>query len=146
MIQGLTVVKLNSEMSDSGRQTELPALNYGDGATLHQKLFYCYPGAVHAWYEQSENSLQVCCPRGHLQVVLFDAREQSKSFGALIELHIGEHQLTSLSIPAGVCYGWKACGPDTALVLTGGNDPAAATPRYDLSVDFIPYRWQAGDR
>ena len=81
-----------------------------------------------------------CRPR----IVLYDARTESPSFGALEVLHLGSHDRALVSIPAGVYHAVQNVGDGEAAFV---NLPSAPYDHDDpdkhrlpLDNDVIPYR------
>jgi dTDP-4-dehydrorhamnose 3,5-epimerase len=56
-----------------------------------------------------------------LQVVLYDLRESSPSFGKLNTLFVGTLRPWKLRIPPGVAHGYKVVGIDTCLLVYAMN-------------------------
>jgi dTDP-4-dehydrorhamnose 3,5-epimerase len=87
--------------------------------------------------------------QGLVKIVLYDAREHSKSKGRLMELHAGDARPCLIVVPPGIWHGMQSLGDIDALVL---NCPTEAynysnPDHYRLPFDSpeIPYVWKLSD-
>ncbi|MGH9786459.1 MAG: dTDP-4-dehydrorhamnose 3,5-epimerase family protein, partial [Terriglobia bacterium] len=97
-----------------------------------------YPGtikAVHYHLRQTDLWSVVC---GLLQVMLYDMRADSPTFGRTNTLYIGALQPWQVLIPPGVAHGYKVIGPDGALLVY-------ATDRYYDAADEGRLPWNDPD-
>lgn len=103
------------------------------------------PGVVKAWHHHKIQTDFVCCVKGQIKVVLYDAREDSKSYGEINEFHIGDFNPMLISIPPGVYHGWKCISNDEALIISVPTEPYnyEKPDEYRLPPDTpdIPYKW-----
>ena len=107
-----------------------------------------YPAAIGAWSCHARTVDRLFVNQGHLKVVLFDGREESPTFGRVMELHTGDARPAFVVIPIGVWHGLQNLGAYDALVLncpTRGYD-YEDPDHYRLPFDSpeIPYSWTAG--
>ena len=107
-----------------------------------------FPGAIGAWSCHMRSTDRLFVNQGHVKVVLFDGREESPTFGQLMELHVGDARPTFLIIPVGVWHGLQNLAASDALML---NFPSHAydyadPDHYRLPWDTkeIPYSWVPG--
>lgn len=107
-----------------------------------------FPGAIGAWSCHAKSIDRLFVNQGHVKLVLYDAREESATHGALMELHVGDARPTFLVLPTGVWHGLQNVGATEALML---NFPTRAYDYEDpdhwrLPYDSpeIPYQWGAG--
>lgn len=105
-----------------------------------------FPGAIGAWSCHTKAVDRLFVNQGHLKAVLFDGREESPTFGRIMELFVGDARPTFLVIPIGVWHGLQNLGSSDALVLnypTRGydyEDPDHWRLPYDTPQ--IPYVWR----
>ena len=106
-----------------------------------------FPGAIGAWSCHAKTTDRLFVNQGHLKVVLYDGREESHTFGRVMELHVGDARPTFLVVPIGIWHGLQNLGASDALVL---NYPSHAydyedPDHYRLPYDSpeIPYTWTA---
>jgi dTDP-4-dehydrorhamnose 3,5-epimerase len=105
-----------------------------------------FPAAIGAWSCHMRTIDRVFVNQGHLKLVLYDGREDSSTFGQVMELHVGDARPSFLVIPIGVWHGLQNLGASDALML---NCPTAAydygdPDHYRLPWDSpeIPYSWK----
>ncbi len=106
-----------------------------------------FPGAIGAWSCHATTIDRLFVNQGHLKIVLYDGREESKSFGRVVELHTGDARPAFVIVPSGVWHGLQNLGASDALIV---NCPTKAydyedPDHYRLPFDSpeIPYAWSA---
>lgn len=104
-----------------------------------------FPGAIGAWSCHMKSVDRLFVNQGHLKVVLFDGREESPTFGRVVELHVGDARPAFLVLPTGIWHGLQNLGSTDALVL---NYPTKAYDyadpdhwRLPYDTPEIPYHW-----
>lgn len=104
-----------------------------------------FPAAIGAWSCHMKSIDRLFVSQGLLKIVLFDGREDSSTFGRLMEMHVGDARPAFLIIPIGVWHGLQNVGAVDALLL---NFPTRAydyedPDHYRLPYDSeqIPYSW-----
>ena len=104
-----------------------------------------FPGALGAWSCHAQNTDRLFVNSGHVKIVLYDARNDSKTAGTINEFHAGDARPTLLVIPPGVWHGLQNLGPSDALVLNFPTRPYnyEDPDHYRLAYDSpeIPYSW-----
>lgn len=147
MIQDVVTKKLKVVPDERGRLMEI--LRIDD--ECFQKFGQCYmttnyPGVVKAWHFHKIQTDFVTCVRGTIKVVLFDAREDSKTKGELNEFFIGEHNPMLVKIPAGVYHGWKCVSEYESIAVSCPTEPYNyENPdeyRLPFDSDKVPYDWE----
>ena len=108
-------------------------------------LTTAYPNVVKAWHYHKKQTDNFTCIHGMMKVVLYDAREGSKTRGNLMELFIGEKNPVLVAVPPGVYHGFKAIGDETAFFVSIPTLPYdyRDPDEYRLPPDTpeIPYDW-----
>jgi dTDP-4-dehydrorhamnose 3,5-epimerase len=102
-----------------------------------------YKGVVKGWHRHREMTLNYACVNGRVKCALFDEREGSKSFGALMEVYLGPDSYNLLVIPPGVWNGFKGLADPDSLVAnccSHAHDPSRSS-RLDPFKNHIPYDW-----
>jgi dTDP-4-dehydrorhamnose 3,5-epimerase len=105
-----------------------------------------YPGVVKAWHLHHRQEDMVCCVKGMIKLVLFDAREGSATKGTVSEFFIGDHNPMLVRVPAGVYHGWKGISTDESVVVNvptemyDYDDPDEHRLPWDTAE--IPYDWE----
>jgi dTDP-4-dehydrorhamnose 3,5-epimerase len=104
-----------------------------------------FPAAIGAWSCHAGTTDRLFVNQGHVKIVLYDGREESKSFRRVVELHAGDARPCFAVIPSGVWHGLQNLGPADALII---NCPTNAysyedPDHYRLPFDSaeIPYTW-----
>lgn len=102
-----------------------------------------YPGVIKGWHEHSRQTQNYAVPVGMIKLVLYDNRQDSGSFGQVLELFIGELNYSLISIPPGVINGYKVIGSQQAMVANCASLPheAGEMVRHDPLSDVVPYTW-----
>jgi len=85
-----------------------------------------HPGVVKAWHRHSSQFDRMVGLVGQTLLVLIDGREDSPTFGAVVEQVLGDRQHSLVLIPPGVWHGLKCLSEAESLVLNVPTRP------YDL--------------
>ena len=102
-----------------------------------------YPGAIKGWHNHKKTTLNYTCVIGNIKLVLYDGREDSKTYKELQEIFIGENNYCLVIIPPGVWNGHNAIGNKRAIIAncaTMPHDPDEME-RLDPHKNDIPYDW-----
>lgn len=150
MIEGVTIKKLKVIPDERGRLMEM--LRCDDDIFNKFGQVYmttAYPGVVKGWHYHKIQDDNMVIVRGMMKIVLYDAREGSKTKGQVNEFFLGEHNPCLLHIPKGVLHGFKCISSDEAMCV---NIP---TEKYDYENpdEFrvsphsgeVPYDWSRKD-
>jgi dTDP-4-dehydrorhamnose 3,5-epimerase len=104
-----------------------------------------YPGVVKGWHYHKKQTDNFTCVHGMMKVALYDKREGSPTYGALMEIFVGEKNPVLISVPPGVYHGFKGIGTETAFFVSVPTLPYnyAEPDEYRLppDTDEIPYDW-----
>lgn len=102
-----------------------------------------YPGVIKAWHLHTRMTLNYAVPIGMIKLVLYDAREDSPTRGAIEELFVGEENYVLVKIPSGIINGFKGIGTKPAYVANCATEPhdPAEMVRFDPFTKEIPYSW-----
>jgi dTDP-4-dehydrorhamnose 3,5-epimerase len=148
-IDGVVVREVLHVPRDHGVITEVfrPEWDPTGLPIVHVYQSRLFPGAIGAWSCHMRTIDRVFVNQGHLKMVLYDGREDSKTFGKVMEMHVGDARPAFLVIPIGVWHGLQNLGASDALML---NCPSRAydyedPDHYRLAWDSpeIPYSWSA---
>ncbi|MGD6875949.1 dTDP-4-dehydrorhamnose 3,5-epimerase family protein [Bacillus infantis] len=109
-----------------------------------------YPGVIKAFHYHEKQDDLWFFPSGNAQVVLYDLRENSKSFGETNVFYLGEHNPMILLIPKGVAHGYMVLGntPATVVYCTTQSYNAAAPDekRIPWNDPSIGFDWETENR
>ena len=150
MINGVKVKKLKVIPDERGRLMEI--LRSDEDIFLKFGQVYVtttLPGVVKAWHFHKKQTDNVTCIIGMVKLVLYDPREDSRTFNEVNEFYIGTHNLMFIQIPPGVYHGWKCVSEEEAVII---NVPTEVynyeTPdehRRDPHRNDVPYVWGRKD-
>jgi len=107
-------------------------------------------GSLSAWHfhEVHEDHLYVAA--GRVRIVLFDAREGSRTAGVLNQFCVGGRDRQVIVVPPGVYHGLRNEGDAEALILSlpiaSDGTPLRDRHRMARQVPEIPFDWQSDER
>ena len=151
MIEGVSVREVRHVPRDHGVITEIfrPEWDPTGLPVVHIYQSRLFPGSLGAWSCHARSTDRLFVSQGHLKIVLYDGRADSKAKGRIMELHAGDARPCLVVVPAGVWHGLQNLGPVDALVL---NCPTEAynyqdPDHYRLPHDSaeIPYVWNMSE-
>jgi dTDP-4-dehydrorhamnose 3,5-epimerase len=82
-----------------------------------------YPGVVKGWHYHKIQTDNFTCIHGMMKVVLYDSREDSPTYGNIMELFVGEKNPVLVSVPPLVYHGFKGIGTETSYFLSVPTEP-----------------------
>lgn len=146
MIQGVKIKELRVIPDERGRLMEILRHDDPDFKKFGQIYMTTnYPGVVKAWHYHKIQWDFVTCVKGMIKIVLYDKRDDSPTFGKVLEIFAGEHQPRLIIIPPGVCHGWKCISETESVVVNvptesfNYSEPDEA--RLPFNTTEIPYSW-----
>lgn len=146
MIEGVRVKQLVMHADERGGLMELLRADDPDFQQFGQAyVSISYPGVIRAWHYHKLQTDAFVCVRGMIKVPLYDARENSPTYGKLQEFFLGEQNRIMVFIPPGVLHGYKVIGHEPAYLLNFPTKPyqrdAPDEYRLPYDTDQIPYDW-----
>jgi dTDP-4-dehydrorhamnose 3,5-epimerase len=150
-IEGVSVREVRHVPRDHGVITEIFRPEWDPTGQPVVQIYQSrlFPGALGAWSCHIRSTDRLFVSQGHLKIVLYDAREDSKTKGHLMELHAGDMRPCLVVLPPGIWHGLQNLGNVDALVL---NCPTEAynykdPDHYRLPQDSaeIPYTWNISE-
>ncbi len=103
-----------------------------------------YPGIIKGWHLHSRMTINYAVVQGNIKLVLYDQREDSKTYRQLQEVVFGQINYQLVRVPPGVVNGFTAVGGQGAVVANCADiphDPTEIT-RIDPFTPSIPYDWK----
>src|SRR5689334_20808430 len=108
MIDGVQVVPLKRIPDERGtishmlRATDPHFQQFGE-------IYFstAYRGAIKGWHRHREMTLNYACIFGRIKLVLYDAREGSRTRGELMEVFLGPDNYSLAVIPPEIWTGFK---------------------------------------
>jgi dTDP-4-dehydrorhamnose 3,5-epimerase len=148
VIEGVTLKTLETHADDRGFFREIirstdAFFAAGFGQLSHSLV---YPGIVKAWHAHRRQTQWTYVAAGLLQVVLHDARAESRTAGVTAEWLIGEHhQRAAYSFPPGVLHGYRCvAGPAHVIYVTSGTYDLDDEVRLAHDDPSVGYDWTRG--
>src|SRR5260370_38963196 len=118
-IEGIAVREVLHVPRDHGVITEIfrPEWDPTGLPIVHIYQSRLFPGAIGAWSCHAKTIDRLFVNQGHLKIVLYDGREESRTFGRVMELHAGDSRPGLVIVPIGVWHGLQNLGAQDALWL-----------------------------
>ena len=119
-------------------------LDEGEVDQVFQSLMH--PGSISAWHVHRLTTDRLFASHGVLQIVLYDARQNSPTHGHINEFRLGAMRPALLVVPPGVFHGVRNISGEPALLLNlvdqayRYEDPDHW--RLPVDTDQIPYRFE----
>ncbi|HSG26891.1 MAG TPA: dTDP-4-dehydrorhamnose 3,5-epimerase family protein [Candidatus Krumholzibacterium sp.] len=150
MIDGVKVVKLKVIPDERGRLMEIVRADDEGFAGFGQVyMTTCYEGVVKGWHYHKIQHDYMTVIKGMMKIVLYDDRAGSPTRGQIDEIFAGEHNPVRVTIPPGVCHGFKCISPGEAIVINTVTEPYRYDDpdehRIDPHQNDIPYDWGRRD-
>ncbi len=123
LIQGVTLAHLALYPDDRGYFLELARLgeglaaHLGPGVKAQVSGTLSYPGTIKALHFHTRQTDLWAPVSGMFQVVLYDLRVDSPSFGRTNTIYLGHLRPWLLKIPPGVAHGYKIVGSQPGLLV-----------------------------
>ena len=144
MIDGVHIVKKNIIPDERGMIMHM-LKNTDEEFTSFGEIYFSgiNPGAIKAWHLHKKMTLNYVVPIGQIKFVLYDAREESPTFGELQEIYLGTGNFSLVSVPPLVWNGFKGLGTSMSLVANCSSIPHDPDEivRQDPFTKEIPYDW-----
>lgn len=151
LIEGVKIKKLKILSDERGKLMEILRSDEPIFERFGQAyVTICKPRIVKGWHYHKVQTDHFTCLQGTAKVVLYDAREQSKTYRQVNEFVMSWENPLVLKIPTFVYHGFTALGNQEAMIL---NIPTQVY-RYSDPDEFranpfsgeIPYDWGDVDR
>lgn len=145
-IEGVEVRRTLTHADERGTLCEIfdPRWGFTDDPLVYVYHVTIRPGQVRGWVVHREQRDRLFVYSGVLQIVLYDARTDSETYGRLNIFHFGDHDRALVSIPAGVYHGLKNVSDREGAFVNLPSQPYRHDDpdkyRLPLDNDVIPYR------
>lgn len=147
MIDGVRVKQLKMNCDERGRLMEI--LRSDDSEFIKFGQLYmttAYPGVVKGWHYHKKQIDSFSVVKGMIKLVLYDAREKSKTHKEVNEFFLGEHNPILVQIPNFVYHGFKCVSETEAIVINCPTEPYNHKQPDEFRVAHndpaIPYNWE----
>lgn len=150
MIEGVKVKKLKIIPDERGRLMEMVRSDDDDFIKFGQVyMTTAYPGVVKGWHYHKKQYDYMVVISGMMKIALYDDREDSHTHGEVNEFFAGVHNPIRITIPPGVCHGFKCITDSEAVVINTVTEPYDYNNpdehRYHPHQNHIPYQWERED-
>jgi dTDP-4-dehydrorhamnose 3,5-epimerase len=148
-VHGVKMRDLVLHTDDRGSVCEMydPRWGFHEAPLVFTYFYTIRPGWVKGWSMHKIHEDRYCLVQGEMKVVLYDAREDSPTFGLVQEIFLTEHRRQLLSIPTGVWHADQNIGQKEVLVVNFPtiqyNHSAPDKYRLPVGTDLIPYQFGA---
>jgi dTDP-4-dehydrorhamnose 3,5-epimerase len=150
MIDGVKTKKLTAHHDERGWLAEILRSDeeiFDEFGQVYVSV--AYPGVVKGWHYHKLQTDHFCVLKGMLKVVLYDQREESKTFGEVNEFFMGEGNLMLVKIPPLVVHGVKAISSEPGFLINCPTRPYNHEQPDEYRIDphsgQIPYSWERRD-
>lgn len=148
MIDGVVAKELATHTDERGFFREIIRVTddffaEGFGQWSHSMV---HPGVARAWHIHKLQTDWLYVVSGALKVALYDARPASPTYGAIMEILMGDaYPAQVVKVPPGVAHGHKALnGPVHVFYVTSRTYDPADEGRIPHDDPSIGYDWTAG--
>jgi len=147
-IDGVSIRRLEAHADERGSLTEVLRSDWPEFAGFGQAILTVNrPGIVRGWHAHHRQTDTIVVLSGRIVVGLYDAREGSRTYGAVEDHVIDDPASIAVIVPTGVFHGYKTLGERDALILNIPDrlyDPEQPDEvRWEPDTDRIPYDWNA---
>ena len=150
MIDGVAIKKLRVIPDERGRLMEMVRADDEDFIKFGQVyMTTAYPGVVKGWHYHKNQHDNMAVVAGMMKIVLYDNRDGSPTKGEINEFFAGTHNPVRITIPPGVCHGFKCISSEEAIVINTVTKPYDYENPDEFRIDphdnDIPYDWDRRD-
>lgn len=102
-----------------------------------------YPQVIKGWHEHTRQTQNYAVISGMIKLVLFDNRNDSPTFGKLMELFVGDLNYVRVRIPPGVINGYKCISESSCIVANCSDLPhqQGEMIRHSITSNIVEYDW-----
>jgi dTDP-4-dehydrorhamnose 3,5-epimerase len=146
LIDGVRVRPARTIPDDRGTLSEIysPAWGFTEEPLVYVYQVTVRPGAIKGWVVHLRQDDRLFFSHGTAKVVLWDAREDSPTWGAINELYFDESNRALLRIPCGVVHAVCNVGSVDVVMLNMPTRPydyeRPDKYRFPRDTDAIPYK------
>ena len=148
LISGVQLKEVKNVMvRDGGYLTEIFRRDWNLGDTVVDQVFqrFMEPGAISGWHVHQKTTDRLFVSYGVIKIVLYDAREDSATFGSINEFCLGTPRPALVIIPPGIWHAVKNLSNNlSSLINLVDKAYLYEDPdhwRLPLNTDKIPYKF-----
>jgi dTDP-4-dehydrorhamnose 3,5-epimerase len=149
-MDGVRVRPIVTHQDSRGSLGELFSLSWAtdEPPIVHAYFVTVRPGRVKGWAIHNHQLDRYAFISGSLKLVLFDYRDQSRTYRHVNELYFGETNRSLVSVPAGIFHAVENVGLADALMFNFPDVPynyeAPDKSTLPLENTIIPYTFSSG--
>lgn len=145
LLHGMKIHRVRTHTDDRGTLTEMldPRWDSSDDPIVYAYYITERPGHAKGWALHKHHEDRYFLIRGELELVLYDVRADSPTYGQLCKLALSERDHFIVNIPINVWHGTRTLGTTDCIIV---NFPTrlfdhADPDKYRLPIDtpLIPY-------
>lgn len=142
MLEGVIITPLKEIYNEKGnilhviKFNDETFVNFGE-AYFSEVNF----GKIKGWKKHTIMFLNLVVPIGEIKFVLFDDRENSKSYGKFWEVIIGRSNFQRLTVPPGIFIAFQGLSTDLNMLINIASIPHDPTESINKELLEILYSW-----
>lgn len=150
-VDGVRFLEVPTHSDERGSVTELynPAWGWHPDPLVFAYCFTIRPGMVKGWNLHKLHEDRYCILQGEMEIVMYDVREESPTFGQISRIVLSEHNRRLVNVPKFVWHADRNIGTRDVVAVNFPTLPYdhASPDKYRLPLDtpLIPYSF-AGAR
>ena len=145
---GVSIKEVKTHVDDRGMVCEMldPRWGWSDKPMVFSYFYTIRPGKIKGWGMHKIHEDRYFVMFGEMELVLYDAREDSPTKGLVSKVYMSEYQRGLINIPIGIWHANRNIGSKDLVVV---NFPTVAynhdTPdkyRLPIDTDQIPFKFE----
>ena len=145
MIEGVEIKELIAHKDERGFFCEIirSSDNFFQNSFGQLSHSMAHKGVFKAWHMHKKQTDWMYVSTGNIKLVLYDTRKDSKTYGKLIEIFVGEkYGRKVVKVPPGVAHGYKIInGPMHIIYVTDREYDSNDELRIPHDDPEIGYNW-----
>ena len=144
MIEGVIIQELKQQVDERGKVMHMLRCD----SPFFKKFGEIYfsvvnPGIVKGWKRHNKMTQHFAVPVGKIRLVIYDGRKDSKTYGEIEEIEIGEDKYCLVKVIPLLWYGFKGISVNPALIANCTDLPhdPNEVEQLPISNNKIPYKW-----
>lgn len=148
LIDGMVVRELVTHTDDRGTVFEIMDERWGvhPDPVCFSYVFTIRPGAIKGWGLHRHHEDRYALLYGEMELVLYDAREESSTRGQVSKMVLSEHRRQLVTVPRGVWHADRNIGPRDVVAVNFPtvvyNHAAPDKLRLPIGTPEIPYTFE----
>lgn len=145
---GVTFHDVITQVDERGAVCEMFDVRWGwhNEPLVFSYVFTIRPGMIKGWGLHKKHEDRYFIMFGELEVVLYDERPESPTYGLVSKIFLSEYRRRLMNIPSGIWHADRNIGSKDVAVVNFPTIPYDhANPdkyRLPLDTDLIPYKFE----